>query len=68
MKRKFMAYHHIGDLKNYIPTATNEKPSMKSNKYYLQINVNIPLNFYRCTVHFDIHTIHSPTDANLLKL
>jgi hypothetical protein len=46
MKRKFMAYHHIGDLKNSIPTETNENPSMKSNKYYLQINVNIPLNVY----------------------
>ena len=25
-------------------------------------------NFYRCTVHSDIHTVHSPTDAHLLKL
>ena len=25
-------------------------------------------NFYRCTVHSDIHTVHSPTDARLLKL
>ena len=24
--------------------------------------------FYRCTVHSDIHTVHSPTDAHLLKL
>jgi hypothetical protein len=46
MKRKFMVYQHNGDRKNSIPTATNEKPSMKSNKYYLQINVNIPLNVF----------------------
>jgi len=26
------------------------------------------LFFYRCTVHSDIHTVHSPTDARLLKL
>ena len=25
-------------------------------------------NFYRCTVHSDIHTVHSPTDAHLLEL
>ena len=24
--------------------------------------------FYRCTMHSDIHTVHSPTDAHLLKL
>jgi hypothetical protein len=24
--------------------------------------------FYRCTVHSDIHTVNSPTDAHLLKL
>jgi len=24
--------------------------------------------FYHCTVHSDIHTVHSPTDAHLLKL
>ena len=24
--------------------------------------------YYRCTVHSDIHTVHSPTDAHLLKL
>ena len=24
--------------------------------------------FYRCTVHSGIHTVHSPTDAHLLKL
>jgi len=24
--------------------------------------------FYRCTVHSDIHTVHSPTDAHILKL
>jgi len=23
--------------------------------------------FYRCTVHSDIHTVHSPTNAHLLK-
>jgi len=23
---------------------------------------------YHCTVHSDIHTVHSPTDAHLLKL
>jgi len=23
--------------------------------------------FNRCTVHSDIHTVHSPTDAHLLK-
>jgi hypothetical protein len=44
MKRKCMVYHHVGDLKNSIPTATNGKPYMKSNKYYLQINVNTPLD------------------------
>ena len=26
------------------------------------------LFFYRCTVHSDIHTVHSPTDAHLLEL
>ena len=25
-------------------------------------------SFYHCTVHSDIHTVHSPTDAHLLKL
>jgi len=25
-------------------------------------------NFYHCTVHSDIHTVYSPTDAHLLKL
>jgi len=25
-------------------------------------------NFYHCTVHSDIHTVHSPTDAHLLEL
>jgi len=25
-------------------------------------------NFYRRIVHSDIHTVHSPTDAHLLKL
>jgi len=29
---------------------------------------NIFSGFYRCTVHSDIHTVHSPTDAHLLKL
>ena len=29
---------------------------------------NLYTNFYRCTVHSDIHTVHSPTDAHLLKL
>ena len=24
--------------------------------------------FYRCTVHSNIHTVHSPTDAHLVKL
>ena len=28
----------------------------------------LPDNFYRCTVHSGIHTVHSPTDAHLLKL
>ena len=26
------------------------------------------LIFYHCTVHSDIHTVHSPTDAHLLKV
>ena len=26
------------------------------------------INVYRCTVHSDIHTVHSPTDAHLLEL
>ena len=26
------------------------------------------VNFYRCTVDSDIHTVHSPTDAHLLEL
>jgi hypothetical protein len=26
------------------------------------------INFYRCTVHSDVHTIYLPTDAHLLKL
>ena len=25
------------------------------------------ISFYRCTVHSDIHTVHSSTDAHLLK-
>jgi len=25
-------------------------------------------NFYHCTVHSDIHTVDSPTDAHLLKM
>jgi len=25
-------------------------------------------NFYRCTVHSDIHTVHSPTDTHFLEL
>ena len=28
---------------------------------------SLPDNFYHCTVHFNIHTVHSPTDAHLLK-
>jgi len=24
--------------------------------------------FYRCTMHSDIHTVHLPADAHLLKL
>ena len=54
------------------------------NVYFLQVlSILLPLkkiacisaqkmfssnNFYRCTVHSDIHTVHSPTDAHLLKL
>jgi len=33
----------------------------------LQEQIN-NVNFYRCTVHSDIHTVHSPTDAHLLEL
>jgi len=29
---------------------------------------NVSDSFNRCTVHSDIYTAHSPTDANLLKL
>jgi len=29
---------------------------------------NTVVNFYCCTVHSDIHTVHSPTDARSLKL
>jgi len=29
---------------------------------------NIKYFFYRCTVHSDIHTVHSPTNAHLLEL
>ena len=25
-------------------------------------------NFYRCTVHFDIHKVHTPTNALCIKL
>jgi hypothetical protein len=50
MNRKFMANHHIGDLINSIHTVTNEKPSIKSNKYYLQININISLNVHMFTL------------------
>jgi hypothetical protein len=28
---------------------------------------HIGANFYRCAMHSDIHTVHSPTDAHLLK-
>jgi len=24
--------------------------------------------FYRCTVHFDLYTVHTPTSASLIKL
>ena len=26
------------------------------------------INFYRCTVHFDIYKVHSPTSALFIKL
>jgi len=32
-----------------------------------QISITVD-NFCRCTVHSDIHTVHSPTVAHLLKL
>ena len=32
------------------------------------INWAVSYHFYRCTVHSDIHTAHSPTDAHLLEL
>ena len=37
--------------------------------YFVKINwININDNFCHCTVHSDIHAVHSPTDAHLLKL
>ena len=30
--------------------------------------LNVLQNFYRCTVHSDIHTVYLPTDAHLVKL
>jgi hypothetical protein len=34
--------------------------SLHFNKY--------PLKFYRCTVHPEIYTVHSPTNAPFIKL
>ena len=31
------------------------------------LQTNLTENFHRCTVHSDIHTVHSPIDAHLLK-
>jgi hypothetical protein len=32
------------------------------------INKQINIIFYRCTVHFDIDSVHSPTNALFIKL
>jgi len=39
----------------------------KISNYFFVCEAYI-FNIYRCTVHSDIHTVHSPTDAHLLKL
>ena len=46
-------------------TAFSYSPSLRAEYHHLN---NTPVNFYRCTVHSDIHAVHSPTDAHLLKL
>jgi len=39
-----------------------------SDNQMSEIMENVIYNFYRCIVHSDIHTVHSPTDAHLIKL
>jgi len=51
--------HHIYKDISRDPT-TNLKAALPIN--------SDSLNFYRCTVHSDIHTVHSPTDEHLLKI
>jgi len=42
---------------------------MSKNKSHILYNTKAyRIFFYRCTVHSDIHTVHSPTDAHVLKL
>ena len=34
----------------------------------IRLQTFAPDNFYHCTVHSDIHIVHSPTDVHLLEL
>ena len=43
---------------------------LQESQQCLELGVlyNIAAYFYRCTVHFDIHTVHLPTNEHLLTL
>ena len=53
-----------------IRNSTNDYFRRIHTIYYLDIHSIFIYLFihYRCTVHSDIHAVHSPTDAHLLKL
>ena len=52
---------------NIIPPMCNSQSSFSSWDFCDKYSACID-NFYLYTVHSDIHTVHSPTDAHLLKL
>jgi len=42
-----------------------------NNTHWKELNANYTTNFYflyRCTVHFDIYTVHTPTNTLFIKL
>ena len=60
----FSALH---ETQNVLPLS--QKPNIESypESYKVSPNPQTLLNFRGCTVHSDIHTVHSPTDAHLLE-
>ena len=53
-------------------TTIHKKYSLDYNEILLchvkQKNITLSFFSYCCTVHSDIHTVHSPTDAHSLEL